>query len=227
MSYYTHFYTYDKCKQVDWAKQIIKERQALLTKELKNIPNDEFFKKQHEWNLEVVNDEAYAKFKEGCTKYNWKQDFIDEQEAWYQKYRRPDYTWEDDKREWVERLEMFKDTGLLTVLEDIPESELPDYVIDTEEILSSALINDINAFEHEIRDGKIYSGEEFKRYYRVKGRYCESMWFNDDGIIDMIEDYSDVRNEDGTWSNRVLTEEEKNEIHEWFEGHDDCYCWII
>ena len=239
MSYYTHFYTFDKNKQVEWATEILKSYQKRLKNVLENIPDDDSFKRMHEYNLDELTDEKYQEFKENSVKYHWKQDFIDELEDWYRKYRRPDYTWEDDKREWIGKLIDLKNTGLLTVFEDVSPAELPDYLIDLYHVFKNSLldygdpysdeIREGKPYSYEIREGKIFSGEVFKRYYRVKGRYCESMWFNDDGIIDMIEDYVDVtkKTKTGRNSKLKLTKEEKQEIHEWFDGHDECYCWVV
>ena len=81
----------------------------------------------------------------------------------------------------------------------------------------------------EIRDGKIYSGNIFKCYYRVKGRYCQSMWFNSDNIIEMIEDYVDVTKttKTGKHPKLKLTKEEKLEIENLFRDYPDSYCWIV
>lgn len=230
MGYHTHFYACIPEKQVDWAKEILAGYQKVLQKKLDNIPSDEHFKKMYKSTLEMVSDERIKEQREAAKKYEWPQHIIDSNEAFYVKYRDPNYTWESEKREWIGKLTDLKNTGLLDIKFDGDLSL--DYV--------AFLIENWNKFfslreygaeesYYQVHDGKLYSGLVFKCYYRVKGRYCQSMWFNSNGIIEMVEDYVDVtrKTKSGRNPKLKLTKEEKHEIEKFFKDYPDCYCWII
>lgn len=57
------------------------------------------------------------------------------------------------------------------------------------------------------------------------------MWFNYEGIIEMIEDYVDPKSYNQETleytRNRVLSDKEKLEIENFFRDYSDSYCWII
>lgn len=223
MGYHTHFYACDPNKQVEWAKQILKKFQCSLQYKLDNFPKDEFFKRIHEWTLEMVKDEKYQEFRENSKKYDWTQWYIDENEKFFVEHRDPDYTWETEKKEWSEKLEKLKDTGLLDLNFD------NDYALDYVAYLiknCDLFMKDLNDYKEnndspnnfKIHDGKIYLGDIFKCFYSVKRRYCQSIWFNPDGIIEMIEDCVDVTK---------LSKEEKHNIKQFFKDYPDSYCLII
>ena len=218
MGYHTHFYAYDAKKQNEWANQILEVYRKQLCKELSSIPNDDFFKKQYQIGLDMTTDEKYQEFKETSTKYRWPQDIIDGNEEFFAKYRDPNYTWKDEKNEWVQHLKDVENTGLLTILDFKSKFLLSDFLIKKHDVLKRL---DIGAGEalpkYQIREGKIYSGEVFKRFYRVKGRYCQSMWFNSNGVIEMINDYDYPD----------LMESDIKEIENFTHDYPDWYCWII
>lgn len=227
MGYHTHFYAYDPNKQVDWAKDILFKYKQRLQKKLDNIPSEIFFKKLYQQTLEMVSDERIKEQREAAKKYKWPQHVIDSNEAFYAKYRDPNYTWESEKQEWVNKLEHIKELGLL-VFDEEPGVNFPaDFLIGNYKDLK--FLEEYDDPEFQIHEGKIYSGEVFKRYYRVKGRYCQSMWFNSNGVIEMVEDYVDVTKKTKTGRNPKLklTKEEKRDIEKFFRDYPDSYCWII
>ena len=231
MGYHTHFYACDPTKQVDWAKQILSKYQKQLKHELDNFPNDDFFKNIYKMNMEETSKENYELFHENAKKYNWGKWYIDEQEEFYHKCWDPNYTWETIKQEWVDRLEKLKSTGLFDLKFD------GDYAMDYVALLVENWkeFDYLNAYDlnlnFECKDGKIYSGDILKCYYRVKGRYCESMWFNWENIIEMIEDYVDTTSYDPETheykKNRVLSTREKRKIENFFRDYPDSYCLVI
>ena len=230
MGYHTHFYAYDKDKQVDWAKEILGKYRGQLQKELDSIPDDSFFMRMYEHTMKMVSNDEYEIFRENAETYNWPKDIIEKNEAFFAKYRRDDYTWESEKNEWFDNLNNLKNTGLLDLKFD---GDLAlDYV--------AFLIDNWNPFkerlnaydlhlDYQLRDRKIYSGHILQRHYRVKGRYCQSIWFNPDGIIEMIDDYVDVnkKNEDDSNPMVKLSDAEKKEINDLFHDYPDSYCWVI
>ena len=175
MGYHTHFYAYDKSKQIEWAKEILAKYKQNLQKKLKNLPSDEQFKNLYNNCVIEANEEHQKKFYEDAKKYNWGKWYIEEEEKFFAIYNDPNRTWEDEKKEWIERLERTKSLGLL------------DFEAEGEKNYPGFLIGNWNEFKYlddyeldlnyECREGKIYSGNILKRYYRVKGRYCQSMWF--------------------------------------------------
>lgn len=227
MSYHTHFYACDPDRQVAWAKDILGEYKERLQKKLDNIPSDNFFKKIYEGTKEMVTDEEYAEFHEKVEKYNWPKDIVEKNEAFYAKYRRDDYTWESEKNEWIDNLNNMKNTGLLDLKFD------GDFALDYVAFLIDnwARFKELNTYvlDYQAREGKIYSGHILPHRYSVNGRYCQSMWFNPDGIIAMIEDRVDVnnRNEDGHYPMVKLSDAEKKEINDLFHDYPDSYCWVI
>ena len=234
MGYHTHFYACDPNKQVDWAKRILKKFQQRLQNKVDNFPNDEFFKRIYDYTMKMVTDEKYQEFHENAKKYAWPQWCIDDNEKFFVEHRDPNYTWETEKKEWGETLEKLKYTGLLDLKFDGDFAlDYVAFLVEYWDLFMKHLDDDEedpdSPCNFEIRDGKIYSGNIFKRFYRVKGRYCESMWFNSNGIIEMIEDYVDVTKttKTGKHPKLKLTKEEKREIEQFFNDYEDCYCWII
>lgn len=233
MGYHTHFYACDRHKQTEWAKDILAKYKEQLQHEYENIPDDQFFMDNYQELKEMTDSNHYEKFHEDAEKCHWPKDVIEDTEAWFQKYRDPSFTWEVNKQNWFDRLDKIKNTGLLDLKFD-GDSGI-DYVallVDNSEAFKYLRYYDYDlGLNYEIREGKIYNGDILKRYYRVKGRYCESMWFNWEGVIEMIEDYPDTDSFDETTHEytrmRTLTDEEKAEIENLAEEYSDWYCWIV
>lgn len=231
MGYHTHFYASIPEKQVDWAKKILRKCKKDLKERLNNTPNDDYFKSIYQMNLNETTQEKYEKFHEGIKEYNWPKWYIDEQEEYFAKYRDKDLTWEEcEKKEFLENSEKLKETGLLdlTFNGDFGMDYVA-FLIAYWEMFDRYL--EIDSDEFVLHDNKIYSGNVFKKYYCVKGRYCQSMWFNYEGIIKMIEDYVDPKSYNPETheytKNLVLSDKEKLEIENFFRDYSDSYCWII
>ena len=182
-------------------------------------------------NLDETTQEKYEKFHEGIKEYNWPKWYIEEQEEYFAKYRDKDLTWEEcEKKEFLENSEKLKETGLLDLTFNGDFGiDYVAFLIAYWEMFDRYL--EIDSDEFVLHDNKIYSGNVFKKYYRVKGRYCQSMWFNYEGIIEMIEDYVDPKSYNPETleytRNRVLSDKEKLEIENFFRDYSDSYCLVI
>ena len=226
MGYHTNFYACDPEQQQNWAKKILTAYKKQLKKRLNKIPSDKFFKEIYKNSMEMASDERYQEFHDNAKKYNWNKYYVADEEKWFQEHRDPNFTWEDEKKKYIKRLDILEATGLL---EFDDKNDYADFLIRNYHLFKNEF--DDEPMDYEVHDGKIFSGEIYKNYYRVKGRYCESLWFNWEGVIEMVEDYVDVTSFDKTTHEytkmRQLTDEEKSEIENFFNDYEDAYCWVV